>query len=291
MYQSILSYKNARWLWVALGLAALSLIAYLIESYDHSEPPNGGTWIGYGLGTVGAGLIFWLLYFGRRKRDYASNTGTVQGWLSAHVYLGTALLVIATAHTGLQFGWNVHTLFYVLMCLVIFSGFFGVWAYLHYPGILSVSADGKTIDELCRDLADVDKQARRTAERIDPQLRLAVGSAIDRTAFGGTAWKQLMRRDSSEIVLDGVTREPNIRQARIVQLLAQRLSNASRNDEVAAISQIMDLVGSRNQILRRIRRTIQIQAILRVWLYVHVPLSFATVAALIVHVISVFIYW
>ena len=290
MYQSILSYKRARWLWVALALAVLSVGAYVVEAYDRAEPPNGGTWIGYGLGTIGAGLIFWLLYFGRRKRDYASNNSTVQGWLSAHVYLGTALLVVATAHTGLQFGWNVHTLFYVLMCFVIFSGFFGVWAYLHYPGILSDNAEGKTIDALCRDLADVDKQARRIAERIDPQLRQAVGSAIDRTAFGGTAWSQLTAGDSSEIVLEG-RRESNARQMKIVELLAIRLSNASRHEEVTAVSQIMDMVGSRNQILRRIRRTIQIQAVLRIWLYVHVPLSFATIAALIVHVISVFIYW
>ena len=291
MYQSILSYKRARWLWVALALAALSVVAYLVEGYNRAEPPNGGTWIGYGLGTVGAALILWLLYFGRRKRNYVSNNSTVHGWLSAHVYLGTALLVVATAHTGLQFGWNVHTLFYVLMCLVIFSGFFGVWAYLQYPGILSVNADGKSIEEMCRDLADIDKHARRTAERIDAQLRQSVGSAIDRTAFGGTAWAQLTARDSSEIVVDGTHRQPNPGQTKIVELLAQRLSNSSRDDEVAAVSQILDLVGSRNQILRRIRRSVQIQAILRVWLYVHVPISFATVAALIVHVISVFIYW
>ena len=43
-------------------------------------------------------LILWLLWYGVRKRRYASTSGTVQGWLSAHVYLGTALVVIVGDH-------------------------------------------------------------------------------------------------------------------------------------------------------------------------------------------------
>ena len=62
--------------------------------------PYGGTWLGYTLGSIGALLVLWLMWFGVRKRRYSSNAGTVQGWLSAHVYLGTSLLVIATLHTG-----------------------------------------------------------------------------------------------------------------------------------------------------------------------------------------------
>ena len=291
MYQSFLSYQRARWLWIALAVIGLSVLGYVFELRGHAEPPNGGTFIGYVLGSVGAGLIIWLMYFGRRKRDYSSNLGTVHGWLSAHVYLGIALLFVATLHSGMQFGWNVHTLFYGLMCLVIASGMFGVWAYLHYPGVMSVNNDGRTIEELCWELADVDKQIRRSAEKIDPTVRQAVGSAIDRTAFGGSAWAQLTARDSSEIVLDGANHEANRNQSRAIAKLAERLANSTRQDEITALSQVMDLIGSRNRILRRVRRSIQIQAILRIWLYIHVPISFATLAAMVVHVISVFLYW
>ena len=59
--------------------------------------------------------------------------GSVQGWTSAHVYLGTALLIIATLHAGFQVGWNLHTLAYVLMIVVIASGFFGLYSYLNIP--------------------------------------------------------------------------------------------------------------------------------------------------------------
>ena len=41
----------------------------------------------------------------------------------------------------------------------------------------------------------------------------------------------------------------------------------------------------------RVRSDIRFRALLQVWLYVHVPLSFALLAALIAHVISVFYFW
>ena len=108
MYQSITGYKGARYFWVAIALSAASALAYWWHQPINS--PNGGTWLGYTLGTIGALLIIWLMLLGVRKRSYNSNVGNVQGWTSAHVYLGTALLVVATLHCGLQFGTNIHTL-------------------------------------------------------------------------------------------------------------------------------------------------------------------------------------
>jgi len=54
------------------------------------------TWLGYTLGSIGALLILWLMFFGYRKRTYNNNVGTLRGRLSAHVYLGTCLIFLAT---------------------------------------------------------------------------------------------------------------------------------------------------------------------------------------------------
>src|ERR671937_308841 len=108
MHESFLVYRSFRYLKLSLALMLLSIL-------------------GYTLGTLGALLILWLLWFGVRKRQYHSRLGQVTGWLSGHVYLGSALLVVATLHSGFQFGWNVHTLTYVLMVVVIASGFYGVF--------------------------------------------------------------------------------------------------------------------------------------------------------------------
>ena len=43
--------------------------------------------------------------------------------------------------------------------------------------------------------------------------------------------------------------------------------------------------------LKRLRRHLKIRALLEVWLYIHVPLTFALIVALSAHIVSVFFYW
>jgi hypothetical protein len=43
--------------------------------------------------------------------------------------------------------------------------------------------------------------------------------------------------------------------------------------------------------LTQIRHHLRIRALLEIWLYVHVPLTFALLAALAAHILSVFFYW
>ena len=65
-HYSILEYARFRWFKAAVVLSLLAGAAYLW--HDPPLKPYGGTWLGYTLGTVGAVLILWLLYFGVRKR-------------------------------------------------------------------------------------------------------------------------------------------------------------------------------------------------------------------------------
>ena len=144
-HQSLLEYANFRYFKVAVVVVALAIGAYMWDK----EPggPNGGTWVGYGLGTFGALLILWLLWFGIRKRRY-SGTVPLIGWLSAHVYLGVTLIVVATLHAAFQVGLNVHTLAYLLMLFVIFSGFYGVYVYLQVPRQLTDNLGDETRSSL-----------------------------------------------------------------------------------------------------------------------------------------------
>lgn len=289
MYQSFITYRRGRWFWIALLLCAVSIGLYVW--HDLPEPPGGGTWLGYTLGTLGALLIVWLTYLGRRKRNYGSNLGTVQGWTSAHVYLGTSLIIIATLHAGFQFGWNVHTLAYVLMILVIFSGFFGVWAYLRYPEILSDNTAGKTRGDLYREVADIDKQLLRQTAQLGAEMETAVASSVERTEVGGGMLAQLTARDDSRVALPGLGLVANLGQKPILDFVVEQLSQTSHREQAALLREMANLIGARAHLLKRIRRDVQIQGLLRVWLYFHVPLALACVAALLVHVISVFVYW
>ena len=62
MYNTIIEYKRARYLWLTLALVVVCSVLYL--SQGEMTPPNGGTWQGYVLGTLGALLIVWLALLG-----------------------------------------------------------------------------------------------------------------------------------------------------------------------------------------------------------------------------------
>jgi hypothetical protein len=283
-----LTYAKARYLKLTLWLVILSSLVYIF--HQPGQPANGGTWYGYTLGTISALLIVWLMYFGRRKRDYYSTLGSVKGWLSAHVYLGTGLLVLATLHTGFQFGLNVHTLAYTLMCGAIFSGFYGAWAYIYVPKYKRENLKTLSVEECFQNIEDTDRQIIRLSKDLPEQLVATIHSAIDRTQLGGNLFKQLSIRDHSCVISDNKNLD-NKDQATIVFLLVQALTKA--NDEKTAITlkQLVDLFGVRKRFLQVLRRDIKDSALLKIWLFFHIPISFALLAALIAHIVSVFIYW
>ena len=80
-------------------------------------------------------------------------TGNKQSaWVSAHVYMGSALVIIASLHCGFQFGWNVNTLAYVLMMLVVVSGAFGLYAYLVFPAAITRIRNGQGRQGILKDV-------------------------------------------------------------------------------------------------------------------------------------------
>ena len=165
-HESFLAHKGKRWLKVSL---VLSLVAVLGYAFADVEPrANGGTWYGYTLGTIGALLIVWLALLGIRKRAMTAGRWSLKAWTSAHVYLGLSLIVIATLHTGFQFGWNVHTLAYVLMMLVIASGIYGIVVYATLPQALSSNRREMTKGQMVDALEAIDRQL----EQIRRHMRL-----------------------------------------------------------------------------------------------------------------------
>lgn len=292
MHESILVYGKRRYLIVGTALTLFALIVYWL--HDPQGPPNGGTWLGYTYGTIGALLILYLLYFGIRKRSYASRLGTVQGWLSAHVYLGLALVVVVTLHTGFQFGTNVHTLAYVILLLVVASGVYGVFAYRKYPSVLSDSGDGVGRDVLLAQVDELDRRARQVASALPGDYAELVGSAISRTMLGGTAMALLRARDLSLVAVsrgDGRSVVSNADQEAVLDWLAERQSVSTDADQAAAIGELSTIFRNKRRLLRNLRHNIRTQALLECWLFFHVPLSIALLAAVAVHIVTVFIYW
>lgn len=291
MHQSILDFGGRRYLKIALALCGLSLALYLW--HDPRSPPNGGTWLGYTLGGVGATLILWLTALGVRKRSYGSTLGTLQGWVSAHVYLGLALVVVATLHAGFQFGWNIHTLCYVLMVVVIASGLLGIVLYQRFPQQLSQNRAQQTSAQMLTELQELDERTRRVAMNASAEERSAIEANIVGTRIGGSTAAILSARDRSTVQLPGgaLHPEPNPGQARMLEWLSARLSGSDDAARTRTLTDLVSLIGARRALLRRLQQDARLRGWLAVWLYVHVPVTFGLLGSLIAHVVSVFLYW
>jgi hypothetical protein len=297
MHQSFINFRHYRYGLIAGAAALVTLVTYLLDR--PRVPPNGGTWLGYTLGTIAAVLVIFLALFGIRKRSFRSTIGTAIGWLSAHVYLGLAALLIATLHSSMHFGRNVHTVAYVLMCLVTLSGCWGVYAYVRFPGAMMQQRGNLRRSEFLRQIAELDSNSLELAEGISPQITHLLAEGARRTdRGGGSLWKQLRGRDESTLLL-GIGAAPrrshlvsNANQRALIRTLAQiRPGGASNEVAISSVQRLLELAGSKAALLQRLRRETQFAALLRIWLFLHVPLSCALLAALCIHVVTVFLYW
>jgi len=279
-YQSILAYKHGRYLKLALVVCAAAIAAY----WWH-EPslvylkPYGGTALGYTLGTVGAVLILWLLLLGVRKRRYRTAIGSVQGWTSAHVYLGLSLMVIVTLHSAFEFGWNIHTLAYALMVAVIVSGFFGVYAYLRYPELMTKNLGNATLETLMIEIDDLDRKCRSLALDLPDEINAAVARATRGVVRDRREAGSFRLRPTSPLQNDGVIDS------------LKRLGESLTGDQAKLNERLIMEMGRKRALTERVRRDLNYRALLELWLIFHVPLSFGLLAALIAHVVSVFYFW
>lgn len=273
-HEGFLRHRQFRWLKRAMALCGVAILAYALA--DVQPRPNGGTWLGYTLGTIGTVLIVWLALIGLRKRTMTRGAWSLKAWTSAHVYLGLALIVIVTLHTGFQLGWNVHSLAYGLMMLVIASGLFGVVVYSVLPAKLSSNREEMTQPQMLEALHAVDRQLEDGAQPLDRRWTELVLAALEEGVAAGGLWQRLF-----------VSQSGGSTQAAIDAF------NRAGPDEAAypAMIRVEALLQRRLAQLGRMRRHMRLKALLEIWLYVHVPATFVLLAALAAHVLSVFFYW
>lgn len=275
-HEGFIEHKKFRYLKIAVILSILSIIGYFIS--DIKLRPNGGTWLGYTLGAISALLIVWLSLLGVRKRAVTPGKWNLKGWTSAHVYLGTSLLILATLHTGFQFGLNVHTLAYVLMVVVIVSGFFGIYYYATIPAKMSDNRGKRSQTELLEAIRALNRQLRDAATPLDqPYIRYVKRAIADtkvRPPLFGSVRAAQARCGTSRA----------LRRLQKVQEGAPATMRGALEDVIAILQR-------KETLLLRTRQHIRYKTLLRLWLHVHVPLTLALLIALFAHIFSVFFYW
>jgi len=293
MHQSFFNYRSYRYAVRAGALGIVATLAYVFCPLE--EPKSGGTWLGYTLGTIAALLIIYLAWYGVRRRTFGSG-GAAAGWLSAHVYFGLVLLLVTTLHCGFQFGWNVHTAAYALLVLVVLSGCWGIYAYAKYPTLIVKLRGNITRSELIEEIFQLDGRALRIAAVLPPDVHDLVADTIRRTQVGGTIWSLLRGYDESTLLMPAAAGADsrlvsNQGQRALIEALAGRLAALADSAEINKMHTLLDIVARKATLLGKLQKDVQLQGLIQFWLYLHLPLCFALLVALVAHVIAVFFYW
>jgi len=289
MQVNILQFSKRRYLKLSLVLLGICMTLYLSQT-GVDQPPNGGTWQGYVLGSLGAFVIGLLAWQGVRKRSYHSTLGTLQGWTSMHVYLGFLLPVIVVLHTNGQVGFNVHTVAFCLMFVVILSGFYGMYLMLVMPRLSQQNLANEQVVDLRLALNALDESLITLASQGQQSLGELVNSAILLTETKQSFLNRLLARDTAKVQIDSQLAD-NKNQQTMINYLATQIPDSVKQKEVNILHQLLTGFSKRQILLHTLRKDTQYNIIKKLWLTIHIPFTVSLIVALIGHVVSVFFYW
>ncbi len=279
-HPSVLEYRQFRYLKAALvvTLAGLASYIYMRPPGEAVPYPFGATVTGYALGISAAVLMLILTLFGLRKRRYAAGKSTLAGWLSAHVYIGVSIPVLATLHCGFSFGWNIHTTAYVLMMCVVLSGVWGMFRYTLVPREITENMGEQTLEQTIDAITELERQIRRDVLELPDEINTLTEKTLAGTRIGGGVLAQLRSRN-------------NMARARQTLAILEQRGAAGKAEAGRRTRDLYSLLSRRAVLVERATRDIQLRARLQFWLIFHVPLTLAMWVALIAHITSVLYYW
>lgn len=268
--ETFLNIKQWRWFRISFVVTVTASLLYYFST--PTVPMSGSTFYGYLLGIICGACMVYLLWYGSRKRRYFAQHTTLKEVLSAHVWIGIALLVLVPLHCGFRFHWNVHTMTFVFCILTIVTGIWGAYLYRVLPKeILSNRGEGNF---------------KILLEQYHSRENEIVKSCEGR----------------SEIFVSFIKRFDHYSLPKITSLLSGKRSKELDHKEVAALVptlpenerkealQTIALIDKKFEALKRIEREALVQCWLKLWLYLHVPLACGATMLLIIHVVSVLYY-
>jgi hypothetical protein len=271
MSDSFLFHKGGRWFWLNLTFLVICTVAYV--AHEPLGGPSGGTVLGYALGVFAFAGILYLLWYGVRKRSYHSSGNTLKACLSAHVWLGVSLALIVPLHAGFRFGFDVHTLAYVLMMLVILSGVYGAIEYVRSAPLIAAHRGGGHTPALLESIDRLSKEIAAMSDGKSDQFHRFVQSAD--FLWHPSLWRCLFG-----------TAVPALTPAQMNERLSA-VPDGERDDAL----KVVGIVSRKRELAERLQSDVRVLARLKLWLWVHVPVSLALLFAVIIHILLVFWYW
>jgi len=246
----------------------LLTVSYVV--YARREPPHGGSPAGLAYGVLALAMVLLLVFFGVRKRWHRSRLGRLETWCQSHVYLGLLVVAVVLCHSGFRFEDRVAVLTFWTMVVVSTSGFAGALLYTVVPLLLTGVERDLPPEEMSRQLNQLAQSMARLGSGRSPALQEIATRLLGEARPGWLAgWRLLLAPGAAAGTAPdkGWTRRmrevPPAEQGDLQQLMV--LSRQRRELHLSLVAQ------------QRYRN------LLAVWLYLHVPLSFALLVLLAAH--------
>lgn len=269
--ETFISHDNYKWMWVFLVALIVCTAIYVV--YDPIGDPSGGSIVGIAYGILAALGMFVLMWYGIRKRSYRAKKTTLKGCLSVHVWLGVSLIFLVPLHCGFSFGANVHTLAYLLMMLTILSGIWGAMSYGKLATNIQSNRGGAGIDNLLLQINLItDVLDSLSAGKSDDFLRLLNSLNFDYKP----GIKQALLGKIPQAIIPSET----------AQFMAQ-IPGDERDEGLKLVS----MINRKIELCNQCQDEVSVNFWLKFWLYFHLPVACAAIAALVIHIVAVLYYW
>jgi len=280
MYENFLAYGRYVWGKLTLATTLVLVISYII--YSRRVSPNGATLVGLIYGIISFVAVLLLMYYGMRKRSYTAKHWSLRAWLSFHVYIGTMTLLLVPLHAGFKFGFDIHTLAYVLLVMVVVSGIVGAALYLLLPRRFEPFGEeltypmGQSTDE---ELRKIIRQMRALAIDKSQEFADACQTEIE---YGipkrHVGWGLLWRKSATAALV--------ATQIEAFQDYLQHIPEV----EHEAFQNLARLATQKRDLEHRMVAQMRLQNLLEAWLYIHLPVSLVMFVVVIIHILVVFYY-
>jgi hypothetical protein len=277
MPENFLTYRRYLWGKITLLVGLVAIVSYLV--YSATTTPHGATVVGLIYGVIGLLAVLLLMYYGIRKRSYRTTHGTLQAWLSSHVFLGVLTLVIIPMHAGFRFGVNIHTLAFVLLALVVVSGMVGTFLYQTIPPRFSASGPEVVSADIDREFVKITQHMRTLCAGKSAALSEACEAEIQR----GLPRHHLGWR----LILGGAaTRAQQANPIEAWQASLEHVPASERDD----LQRLAVLTTQKRELEYRLAIQMRLKNLLEAWLYIHGPLSLAMLLVILLHILLVLYY-
>ncbi len=280
MYENFLAYGRYVWGKLTLATTLVLVISYII--YSRRVSPNGATLVGLIYGIISFVAILLLMYYGMRKRSYTAKHWSLRAWLSFHVYIGTMTLLLVPLHAGFKFGFDIHTLAYVLLVMVVGSGIVGAALYLLLPRRfepfgeeLTYPMGHGTDEELRKIIRQMRALAIDKSQEFADACQTEIEYGIPKRHVG---WGLVWRKSATAALV--------ATQIEAFQDYLQHIPEV----EHEAFQNLARLATQKRDLEHRMVAQMRLQNLLEAWLYIHLPVSLVMFIVVIIHILVVFYY-